>query len=255
MSFINIKNKTILVTGATGAVGPTLVHNLIKEGANLVLVGRSIKRIREVFFKREYNEKIIDVIEMNLNFEKDISKVILYLNEKKIKIDGFIHCAMDRPGQANLENSHESLMGSLTTNAYGALLLIEKLIKYMVSTGGGSFIYVGSIYGKVAPDFSIYSDTTMGTEPDYAFIKHGMVGVVKYYASLYGKNKLRANIIVLGGVRNEQPTIFVNRYIAKVPLARMARATDLVGACIYLLSEASSYVTGTELVVDGGFTA
>ena len=114
-------------------------------------------------------------------------------------------------------------------------------------------MYIGSIYGKGSPDFDIYKGLQMGTEPDYVFIKEGMNGLSKFYANKYGAANVRSNVIVLGGVFDNQPSKFVERYISKVPLRRMAEPSDVVGACLFLLSDASSYVTGTELFVDGGY--
>jgi NAD(P)-dependent dehydrogenase (short-subunit alcohol dehydrogenase family) len=123
----------------------------------------------------------------------------------------------------------------------------------MAMTGGGSLVYIGSIFGKVSPDFTVYEETIMGTEPDYLFIKEGMNCLSKYYANKFGLQKVRSNVIILGGVLNKQPDSFVEKFESKTSLLRMAKPNDIVGACIYLLSDASEYVTGSEVRVEGGY--
>ena len=113
-------------------------------------------------------------------------------------------------------------------------------------------IFMGSIYGSNAPDFSIYNGTSMGTEPDYSFIKSGGSALSKYYASLFGKDGVRSNSIILGGVENGQPVEFIERYSARTCLKRMAQPEEVVGLCEFLLSNEASYITGAEIAVDGG---
>jgi NAD(P)-dependent dehydrogenase (short-subunit alcohol dehydrogenase family) len=119
----------------------------------------------------------------------------------------------------------------------------------------GSIINFASIYGISAPDFGLYKGTSLTMPPAYSAIKGGIIAFTKYLATYYAPYGIRANVVSPGGVENGQPSAFVRRYSQKTPLGRMARPEDLVGAVIYLASDASSYVTGTNLVVDGGWTA
>lgn len=119
----------------------------------------------------------------------------------------------------------------------------------------GSIINLGSTYGIVAPDFSIYDGLDMITPATYAAVKGGIINLTRFLASYYGKDGIRVNCISPGGIENHQPEQFICRYESKTPLRRMGTPQDVAGAAVFLASEASSYVTGHNLVVDGGWTA
>lgn len=119
----------------------------------------------------------------------------------------------------------------------------------------GSIINIGSTYGIVGPDFSIYDGTSLTMPAAYAAIKGGIINFTRYLASHYGKDGIRINCISPGGVENSQAPAFVENYVRKTLLRRMAKPEDIAGAAVYLASEASAYVTGHNLVVDGGWTA
>jgi NAD(P)-dependent dehydrogenase (short-subunit alcohol dehydrogenase family) len=118
----------------------------------------------------------------------------------------------------------------------------------------GSIINLSSIYGFLGPDFYIYKDTAMTMPAAYSVIKGGIINFTRYLASYYGKYKIRINCISPGGVYCKQPRVFVKRYIQNTPLGRMAYKEDIVGAVIYLASDSARYVTGHNLVVDGGLS-
>ena len=119
----------------------------------------------------------------------------------------------------------------------------------------GSIINFGSTYGMVAPDFSIYADLDMTTPAAYAAIKGGIINLTRFLASYYGKDGIRVNCVSPGGIANNQPEVFVQRYVSKTPLGRMGTPRDIAGAVVFLAADASAYVTGHNLVVDGGWTA
>ena len=119
----------------------------------------------------------------------------------------------------------------------------------------GSIIQLVSIYGSLGQDESLYLNTNMSESITYPVIKGGVINSVRSMASHYGKFNLRVNSISPGGIEDNQNSKFINRYTSKTPLKRMAKAKDLVGLAIYLLSDASSYVTGIDVKVDGGWSS
>ena len=127
----------------------------------------------------------------------------------------------------------------------------------MAENGGGSIINIGSYMGILGPDYELYNGTDMPTDfaGDYFFHKGGMLNYTKFLASHYGSRNVRCNILNLGGFFNNQPEEFVKRYSAKTFLGRMANETDIMGAIVFFASEASSYITGASLNIDGGYTA
>ena len=133
--------------------------------------------------------------------------------------------------------------------------MCKEAAKIMKDHGGGSIINMASIYGVVAPDFSIYEGTEMTMPVAYASIKAGIIAMTKYIATYFGADNIRANTISPGGIYDNQAPSFVAEYSRKTPIGRMGKPSDIVGAVIYLASDASSYVTGHNLIIDGGWTA
>ena len=125
----------------------------------------------------------------------------------------------------------------------------------MKNKNHGSIVNMASVYGIVGPDFSVYEGTEMTMPAAYAAIKGGIVNFTRYLSSYFGKNNIRVNAVSPGGVFNNQPNQFVENYIRKVPLQRMAKPDDISPAVVFLLSDDSSYITGQNIAIDGGWTA
>ena len=134
-------------------------------------------------------------------------------------------------------------------------LLASAMAERMAARGGGSIINLGSIYGLVAADFSVYEGTNMTLPPAYAAIKGAIVNHTRYLASYYGPKGVRVNVVCPGGVANGQPVRFVENYNARTPMGRLAKPEEIGGPVAFLASPAASYVTGAVLTVDGGWTA
>jgi NAD(P)-dependent dehydrogenase (short-subunit alcohol dehydrogenase family) len=124
----------------------------------------------------------------------------------------------------------------------------------MKKQGFGNIVNIGSIYGIVGPDFDIYENTNSTMPAAYSAIKGGVITFTKYLASFYGKYNLRVNCVSPGGIFNNQNEQFVKRYETKTPLKKMAKANQISPAIVFLLSDSAEYITGHNLVVDGGWT-
>jgi len=140
-------------------------------------------------------------------------------------------------------------------NMVGLFAMCKAFLPGMVARGRGSIINISSIYGMVANDPSLYEGTGMKQPPDYTFIKAGMINFTRYLANYYGKRGVRANCICPGGYFNEQPESFLRNYNKRCPLGRMLNDEDIKGAIVFLASDASEYITGAALMVDGGWTS
>ncbi|MGH7484935.1 MAG: SDR family oxidoreductase [bacterium] len=148
----------------------------------------------------------------------------------------------------------------MSVNLDGAFLVVQEIGARMAKRGRGSIIQTSSIYGVVAPDQRIYEGSEylgrpINTPPVYSASKAGIVGLTKYFAGYWGHRGVRVNTLTPGGVSSGQNDVFDRKYAARVPMDRMAKADEIVGALIFLASDASSYVTGQNIVVDGGLTA
>lgn len=151
---------------------------------------------------------------------------------------------------------YQSVEKNLTMHLGGYYNCTQKIAMYMKnkSPQGGSIINYSSIYGTVAPTFSIYNNTEMTSPSPYSLIKGGLNMMTKYFASYFGKYSIRVNCISPGGVKTDQNPDFIKNYERFTPLGRMANPDDLVGPTLFLASDISSYITGHNLLVDGGWT-
>lgn len=148
----------------------------------------------------------------------------------------------------------------MSVNLDGAFVVAQEIGSRMAKRGRGSIIQTSSIYGVVGPDQRIYEGAEylgrpINTPPVYSASKAGIVGLTNYFAAYWGHRGVRVNTLTPGGVSSGQNSVFQDRYSARVPLGRMAEADEIVGALIFLASDASSYVTGQNIIVDGGLTA
>ena len=134
-------------------------------------------------------------------------------------------------------------------------LLSKYFCEYFKRKKFGRIIHIGSIYSSVGPDFKLYKNENFELEPDYLYNKFGMVGLTKYYASKYGENNITVNMISPGGVQSEQSKSFKIKYSKKTFLNRMARKNEISGLVEFILSEKSSYLTGQNIILDGGYTS
>jgi NAD(P)-dependent dehydrogenase (short-subunit alcohol dehydrogenase family) len=144
---------------------------------------------------------------------------------------------------------------SMEVNATGMFLMVRAFGDVMAAQGAGSIINISSIQGNIGPDYTLYEGLGWGVPPDYYFHKGGLICFSRYAASKLGPRGVRVNAVSPGGFFNQQNPVFVERYNARTFLGRMASATDLMGVVVFLASDASSYITGANIAVDGGYTA
>jgi NAD(P)-dependent dehydrogenase (short-subunit alcohol dehydrogenase family) len=119
----------------------------------------------------------------------------------------------------------------------------------------GNIVNIASIYGMLGPDFSIYEGTTMTMPAEYAAIKGAIISFTRYLATYLAPYNIRVNCLSPGGIFNEQPETFVKKYNKRTPMGRMGNPEDIAGGVLFLLSDLSSYITGQNLVIDGGWSA
>ena len=143
---------------------------------------------------------------------------------------------------------------ALDVNLTAAFVLTQAAAPLLAASGHGSIINIASIYGLVGPDHGLYEGTSMGNPAAYAASKGGLIQLTRWLATTLAP-KVRVNALTPGGIARNQPDAFVERYVARTPLGRMASETDIIGAAAYLASDLSAYVTGQNLVVDGGWAA
>jgi NAD(P)-dependent dehydrogenase (short-subunit alcohol dehydrogenase family) len=252
-NLFSCKDKIALVTGGLGLIGKEIVRGLDAFGASVCIADINEHQMESLKNLAKVNFQYLDITS-----EDSIHQALEAVIERHKKIDILINCAYPRTGDwgARCEDvSFDSWKMNVNSHLGGYFLCCQKVAEQMKVQGGGSIVNLASIYGVVAPDFSIYEGSTMTMPVAYAAIKGGVIAFSKYMATYYAKDNIRVNCVSPGGVFDKQSGSFVEKYIAKTPLGRMATPGDIVGAVLYLASAASSYVTGHNLIVDGGWTA
>ena len=144
---------------------------------------------------------------------------------------------------------------SMEVNATGVFTMIRTFGQHMAERRRGSIINIASIHGVIGPDYTLYEGLDWGVAPDYFFHKGGLLQLTRFAASKLGLSGVRVNALLPGGFFNNQDPQFVARYNARTFLGRMANETDLKGAIVFLASDASLYITGAAISIDGGYTA
>jgi len=254
----SLTGKVVVQCGGTGLLGRALVATLGATGATLVVAGRDRAKIEPGLAAGRAAGQRLHAESVDLTQETSVAALRDRLLATHGRIDGLVFNAVSRP-MRNERDTVAAWQESMKLNATGLFLTLRTFADAMAARpAGGSIVNIASIQGMVGSNLSLYEGTTMGTVPDYFFHKGGMINLTRHYASVYGPRKVRANVVSPGGIFNPdkpQPEPFLSRYSAQTMLGRMARADEIGGAVVFLLSDSASYVTGVNLAVDGGYTA
>lgn len=256
MDSFRLDGKVAVVTGGSGLYGRQIVEALAEAGAKVYTASRRLEPNEE--YAKEMRDRGFEVYggQVDQGEEESIKKFLEEIIKNGDKVDILINNSVLR-----ITNGYQCdpalFDQSMHVNATGLMMISRAFGDHMAENGGGSIINIGSYMGVLGPDYNLYKDTTMATDfaGDYFFHKAGMVNYTKFLASHYGKDNIRCNVLNLGGFYDGQPEKFVERYNAKTFLGRMANETDIKGAIVFLASDASAYITGTGINVDGGYCA
>jgi len=261
-SSFSLVGKRILVTGASGHLGSALVSWLVADGAYVFLLDQDrdgLDRIKESVAGIGLHETAVFAVDLEssearASFAEELIGLIPHL-------DGVVHNAAfvgTSAGQgwasAFEKQTLEPWTRSLEVNLTAPFHLTQLLMPLLRNSASPSIVSVGSIYGLLGPDWGLYEGLDMGNPAGYAATKGGLVQLTRWLATTLSPH-IRANSVSPGGIERSQPQAFIDAYVAKTPLGRMASEEDIVGAIVFLLSQASGYITGQNITVDGGFSA
>lgn len=259
---IDLSGRKALVTGGGGHIGSILGETLVELGATVSLLDidarltrRAVRAILRVRPDSAFG------VHCDLRSERSARGAVNKVIRKMGGLDILVHCAAyvgttRAPGWAVPfeKQTVKAFQDALKVNLLSAFVLAQEARTALSASGRGSLILIGSTYGLVGPDPRLYEDTSMNNPVGYGASKGGLLQMTRYLATLLAPS-VRVNAISPGGVWRQQPKTFHRRYVARTPLRRMAAEEDLKGAVAYLAGDASGYVTGHNLVVDGGWTA
>lgn len=254
MDRFNLSGRTALVTGGSGLFGRQITEALAQAGAQTYIASRHAEANKSLESQCRKCGLNVIATTLDLSDENSIERLKNRLVSEAGHVDILVNNAVLR-AMADWSSPSADFAKSMTVNATGLFLMTRTFGEHMAEIGGGSIINIGSIQGSVGPDFSLYQDLGWETPPDYFFHKGGMLNFTRFAAAKLGPRGVRVNVISPGGFFADQDPRFVERYEGNTMLGRMANATDLQGAVVFLASKASDYITGANLFVDGGYTA
>jgi len=262
----SLKGKTAIVTGALGLIGQKHCEALANAGANVVVA--DINNAAAKKFATKLGEQhlglgvdVTNKASLISALDQIIAKystINILVNNAAIN-DMFENPAMAKDLSAFENYPLDAFQKSLDVNVTGVFLCSQVFGTHMAEQGEGSIINVASTYGMVGPDQNIYrnecGEQTFYKSAAYPVTKGAVINFTRFLAAYWGNKGVRVNTLSPGGVENGQNEFFIQNYSAKTLLGRMANATDYQGALVFLASDASAYMTGANLVVDGGWTA
>lgn len=242
-----LKEKVIIVTGGSGLIGKAIIADLKQLGA--FVINADVNAANNL----DIGEWYCDVTETE-SIQQTISVVLAKYN----RIDGWVNNAYPRTKDwgNKFENIvEESWKKNVDLQLNSVFVCCQMILTLMKKQQYGSIVNISSIYGVVGPDFNVYNGTEMTMPAAYSAIKGGIVNFSRYLASYFGPDGIRINCVSPGGIFDNQNEIFVSQYEQKVPMRRLGMPVDIAPAVSFLLSDDSGYITGQNLIVDGGWTA
>ena len=257
----DFSNRVIVITGAAGLLGSEYADGFCQAGGNVVLADKNFEKCKKLAAKLEkkYGVKPLP-IKLDVTNPNSIKKMVAHITKKFSKIDVLVNNAI-YPEIGKIKKTKfedfplDIWKKGIDVNLTGMFLCSQQIGKIMKKQKNGVIINISSIYGIKGPDQRIYGKTKIIKSALYATTKGAVINFTKYLASYWNRTGIRVNTLSLGGVEENQDRNFEKKYSDKTMIGRMAKKDEYVGALLFLSSDASSYMTGSNLVIDGGWSA
>jgi gluconate 5-dehydrogenase len=255
-NIFDLKNKTIIITGGAGHIGTAISKRLAQFGANVIICSNNYDEYKAHFSRLKIKNIIFQ--ELDISSVNSIKNAFENIYKKYKNIDVLINNAFytksNIPEQLKYEDWNFGIDGTLNS----VFRCIKEIMPYMKKNNSGSIINMASMYGFLAPDFRIYkSHKQFLNPPNYGAAKAGVIQLTKYFASYLSKYNIRVNSVSPGpfpSLNVQKDTSFIKELTNKVPLNRIGKPDDLSGVFILLASDGSKYITGQNIIVDGGWS-
>lgn len=249
-----LEGRVAVVTGGAGMIGRSLSFALAEAGATVVVASRSLPKCQLVADEIAAAGFLAEALPLDLADEASIEALSATVLERHGGADILVNNAISRvPGHVETYPTMKWEQ-SMAIDATGYFRLTQLCLNAMLEKGGGNIITIASILGMVAAEVALYPAGIESFRPNYFYAKAGVVGFTRFIATAYAERNIRANCISPGGISAEEP-VPQSAFAGRVPMKRLGRPDELKGAVLFLASDASAYVTGHNLVVDGGYTA
>jgi len=247
---MDLSNKVIIVSGGSGLIGRAIVADIKKRGGIAINADIAV----ETDLEKEYT------IKCNVTDDESIQNVVDVVYSHFGRIDGLVNSAYPRtPDRRSRfeEMKPESWRMNVDWQMNSYFVFCQKVLIKMKEQGFGAVVNIGSIYGVVGNDFTLYEEYGGTSSPSYSAVKGGIINLTRFMASYFGPLGIRVNCVSPGGIKDEknQHPSFIRRYEEKVPMRRLGNPDDIAPAVSFMLSDDAKYITGHNLMVDGGWTA
>jgi NAD(P)-dependent dehydrogenase (short-subunit alcohol dehydrogenase family) len=256
-SIFSLQGKTALVTGGYGHLGKYICEGLAEAGAGVIVCGKNENKHREAF--RNIETENVSFMQMDISSTGSIKSAFSKINKKYGGIDILINNAFYLRGSSPDKMTDKEWEHGIDGTLNSTFRCIREVIPFMKKRKSGNIINIGSMYGVVSPDFRVYKDhPEFLNPPHYSSAKAGVVQLTKYYSVYLAKDNIRVNCISPGAFPSPETQTkkkFIRNLVQKIPLGRIGKPDDLKGIVVFLASYASSYMTGQNIIVDGGWTA
>ncbi len=248
--------KTILIVGACGRIGSELALK-ISSNKNYNIILADIDKKKLIIIKNKINSKNVEIFSKDLTKEKNMRELIKLCVSKYKKIDTTVYCLY--PKNKNLFKKFNYINEKSTKEnlwyLFGSVLIFSKIVmqKYLKQKYG-NLILISSILGVKAPKFWHYKNSKINCPVEYSSSKAAIIQLTKYLANMYNKDNIRVNCVSPGGIKDNQPQIFIRKYKKSCGTKGLLDASDIIGTIEFLLSDKSKYVNGQNLVIDDGWS-
>lgn len=258
---MSLEGRAALVTGGAGHIGLAICETIVEMGARVAVLDIDPVKCENVTRKLNgLRESMAVPVPVDLRDEQMTRRAVDEVVRRLRRIDVLVHAAAfvgtSQVSGWTVPFERQTVAAwdtAVRVNLTAGFILAQEAYPTLLKSDSASVIFIGSIYGLVGPDPRLYAETEMVSPAGYAASKGGLIQLTRYLATLFAPN-VRVNAISPGGVWRDQPEPFFNRYVERTPLGRMATEEDIKGAVAFLASDLSTYVTGHNLVVDGGWT-
>ena len=263
----DLTGKRIIVAGGAGQIGFSFCEILADAGAQVILadIDTEMAEGKLSALDKELKQKI-RVYPLDVSDRQQVITLLNEITEKEGPLYGLVNCfhfkgntrKLDTSSNffADFENYPEEAWDLVhDVNLKGAFLMSQAVVPHLRKNGAGVIVNISSTYGNVSANKNIYGDSGINSPVAYGTSKAALINFTRYLATHLADHNIRANCLSPGGVFNNQSQEFISNYTKLTPLGRMAEPDDYQGAILFLMSEASAYMTGANLIVDGGWTA
>ena len=254
---LNLKDKVVLITGGEGKYGRCITEGLAEADAKVIIASPFLDEGKKVAANFRDIDLDVEAMFVDQADHDSVIKLKEQIKSKYFKLDVLVNCAVARPVKG-YNGSLEQWKLSMDINATGLFDITREMASLMAKGGGGTIVNIASMMGMFGPDLSNYEglpEEWKDLPADYFFHKGGMLSLTRYLARVLADKKIRVNAVSPGGIYAGQPERFLENYIKKVPVGRMANNDDIKGVVVFLASQASAYINGENILMDGGMHA